>query len=95
MKHYIAIRFNDKVIDKSKTIADLTEFFKDSAKLKGLSEYKVSSCCVKLPNRFDCLITLTFDSVDSLMSYDESSFHRDFKKEFGPYFSTKVIFDEE
>ncbi|MFA6861979.1 MAG: Dabb family protein [Bacilli bacterium] len=94
MKHFILVRFNDKAIGVN-VVDDMKNFFEDAKKIKGVNDVTVSKCAVKFPNRFDSMITITFANEADLMSFEDSSFNHAFKKQFGPYFSTKVLYDED
>ena len=95
MTHYILLKFNDKVVNEKKIISDITALFEKAKTISGVTAVKISPCVVSRPNRYDLMIKITFGLDAALEAFDQSSVHSDFKKDFGPFIGSKVIFDEE
>ena len=94
MKHYIIVKYNETVPDKSIMAEKVSELFNGGEDIPGIHSYRVFPNCVARDNRFDLMIEISMDA-DALPRWDESLLHRRWKSEFGGFVQAKTIFDRE
>ena len=92
MKHYIIVKWNDKVTDKAAFAARADEIYSASLQIPGVESYKIVRSNSDRQNRFDLMIEMTL-SEEGLKNYDSSAMHRLWKSEMGEFFEAKTIFD--
>lgn len=92
MKHYIIVKWNDKVTDKEAFAKRAQEIYADSLAIPGVEGVRIIKSNSDRANRFDLMIEMTL-SADGLTAYDQSDMHKLWKSEMGEYFEAKAIFD--
>ncbi len=92
MKHYIIVKWNDKVTDKAAFAARADEIYSASLQIPGVESYKIILSNSDRQNRFDLMIEMAL-SEEGLKNYDSSAMHRLWKSEMGEFFEAKAIFD--
>lgn len=92
MKHFIIVKWNEKVTDKESFAKRAQEIYSASLSLPGVEEYRVIRSNSERQNRFDLMIEMTL-SEEGLENYDRSEMHRQWKTEMGEFFEAKAIFD--
>ena len=94
MKHYIIVKYDDTVTDKSLMAEKIRKLFVSGEDIPGIHSYSVIPNCVARDNRFDLMIEICMDR-GALPLWDESPLHRRWKNEFGGFIPAKTIFDRE
>ncbi len=92
MKHYIIVKWNDKVTDKAAFAKRAEEIYSASLSIPGVEGYRIILSNSERKNRFDLMIEMTL-SVEGLENYDKSDMHKLWKTEMGEFFEAKAIFD--
>ncbi len=92
MKHYIIIKFNESVTDKSSIIPEIKALFAPAAEMPGIRRVDFYTSCMNLPNRYDFMMILDLER-DALAVFDNSSIHRIWKEKYGQLLESKTIFD--
>lgn len=92
MKHYIIVKWNDKVTDKDAFAQRADEIYAASAAIPGVDGYRILKSNSDRKNRFDLMVEMTL-SAEGLAAYDQSDMHKLWKSEMGKYFEAKAIFD--
>lgn len=94
MKHYILVKYDDTVTDKSLMAEKIRKLFDSGEDIPGIHSYSIFLNCVARDNRFDLMIEICMDR-DALPRWDDSLLHRRWKNEFGGSIQAKTIFDRE
>jgi len=94
MKHYIIVKFNERVTDKTEFIQNVQSLFDSSEVISGIHGFSYLVNCVDQPNRYDLMIVVHMEK-EALPIWDASSLHYQWKEQFGSYILSKAIFDEE
>lgn len=91
MKHYIIVKFNEK-IEKEKIIDPIRELFQKAIKIKEVEKVEIYESNMDLPNRYDLMIKMDL-SKNALKEFDNGEIHKEWKEKFGKYITSKTIFD--
>ena len=91
MKHYIIVKFNEK-IEKEKIIDPIRELFQKAIKIKEVEKVDIYESNMDLPNRYDLMIKMDL-SKNALKEFDNSEIHKEWKEKIGKYITSKTIFD--
>ena len=92
MKHYIIVKWNERVTDKAAFAERADEIYSLSRSIPGVEDYRIIRSNSERQNRFDLMIEMTL-SETGLANYDRSDMHRLWKTEMGEFFEAKAIFD--
>lgn len=92
MKHYIIVKYNDKVSDKAALLEEIRTLFEKTTAIEGIHEVHVYPCCIDRPNRYDVMIELVMEK-EALTAYDECAWHFIWKRDYAEYIEKKTIFD--
>lgn len=92
MKHYIIVKWNEKVTDKAAFAKRAEEIYAACTQIDGVEAYRVIKSNSDRKNRFDLMIEMTL-TAQGLANYDASEMHRLWKSEMSEYFEAKAIFD--
>lgn len=91
MKHYIIVKFKDKV-KVEKVIAPIKILFKNALNIDGIDDIKIYTSNIDLPNRYDLMIKMIL-TKSALTEFDNSKIHKQWKLEYGDLIENKTIFD--
>lgn len=95
MIHNILVKYNNTVTDKDSFAKEVEILFCDLVgTVPGVNEVVVRKNCIDRPNRYDLMISIDMDK-NALDSYDNSSVHKKWKKDYASYLESKAIFDFE
>lgn len=92
LKHYIIVKFNNRVHDKNILCEEIRNLFADAEKIEGVHNVSFYPSVIDLPNRYDLMILLEMDR-EALPLFDASQIHRDWKAGFSEFLEAKTIFD--
>lgn len=92
MKHFIIVKWNEKVTDKNAFAKRADEIYAMSPQIPGVNGYTVKKSNSDRANRFDLMIEMDL-TPEGLENYDRSEMHRLWKEEMGEFFGSKAIFD--
>ena len=92
MKHYIIVKWNEKVTDKNAFAERAEKIYEKSLSVPGVDGYKIIRSNSERENRFDLMIEMTL-SEEGLKNYDTSAMHKEWKEEMSGFFEAKAIFD--
>ena len=92
MKHYIIVKWNNTVTNKSSVANRVRRLFTAADQIEGIEKVQIKENITPRDNRYDLMIIL--DMVeDALQTWDDSSLHKRWKAEYGDLIEKKVIFD--
>lgn len=94
MKHYIIVKWNEKVTDKSLYYKRACDAFNYVTKIAGVTALKIYQSNSDRANRADLMIEIEC-TKEGLANYDVSDLHKEWKKNFSEYIGEKTIFDHE
>ena len=92
MKHYIIVKYNECVTDKTGLLEEIKELFEKTTQIEGIHEVYVYPCCIDRPNRYDVMIEIVMEK-EALPIYDDCEWHHIWKRDYGKYVGSKTIFD--
>lgn len=92
MKHYIIIKYNDKVTDREAFVREVKQIFSPALQIDGCTALNVYPSCSDRPNRHDLMIELIL-TPEALTVYDHSDFHHYWKENYSQFIEHKAIFD--
>jgi len=94
MKHFIIIKWNEKVADKAAYYEKACEAFRDVTKIEGVTGLQVYKSNSERANRYDVMIEIEC-TEEGLKNYDVSELHKAWKENYSEYFGGKAIFDHD
>ncbi|NLO86603.1 MAG: hypothetical protein GX096_14440 [Clostridiales bacterium] len=92
MKHYIIVKYNDLVSDASEVERQIKALFAPAAELDGIHSVSVHPAVMHSRIRFDLMIRVDMNR-ESLVLFDASDIHKQWKTDFAHLIAHKVIFD--
>lgn len=92
MKHHIIVKYNDLVKDRAQFKREAEELFSNALKTEGVNGVKLIEGLPLAENRFDLMIVIDMEK-ESLPLYNESDYHKAWKRDYGKYILQKAIFD--
>lgn len=92
MTHYIIVKFHDNVADKPALCRRIEALFLPAAEMPGIHKVQLYPTCIHRPNRHDLMIRMEMEP-EALAAFDASLIHQEWKEQFGPFVSSKTIFD--
>lgn len=94
MKHYIIVKWNEKVTDKADYYLKACEAFRAVTDIDGVTNLNVFKSNSDKSNRFDVMIEIEC-SKEGLANYDVSDLHKSWKENYTSYIEKKAIFDRD
>lgn len=94
MKHYVIVKWNEKVQDKNEYYKKACEAFAGVTKIPGVTGLDVCQNCNDRSGRFDIMVEIEC-TEEGLENYDVSKLHQDWKANYTKYIKSKTIFDRE
>lgn len=92
MQHYIIVKWNNEIKDKSKTANDVRRLYAEATDIPGINKVTIKENIIKRDNRYDLMIIIDMDE-SALKAWDDSRLHRRWKEEYGQLIDKKAIFD--
>lgn len=92
MKHYIIVKYNSQVTDRTAFERDIRALFAPATALEGVREVTVSPAVILSQTRHDLMICIDMDK-EALAVFDDSPIHKQWKDDFARFIETKTIFD--
>lgn len=92
MKHYIIVKYNDSVPDKSALTPGISALFEPCKNIAGIHGVRIFQCVTDFPNRYDIMIVLDMEK-DALSAFNASEIHHNWKRDYTKYMESKAIFD--
>lgn len=94
MKHYIIVKYNDTVTDKSAVRDSAAELFAGVTKIKGVRGVSLHTSATDFPNRYDLMIIIDMEK-EALPRFIDSDIHAQWKRDYTRYMLSKAIFDSD
>lgn len=94
MKHYIVVKWNEKVSDKNEYYLKACEAFRAVTDIEGVSNLNVYRSNSDKSNRFDVMIEIEC-TPEGLANYDVSTLHSSWKENYSSFIEKKAIFDRD
>lgn len=94
MKHYIIVKWNEKVLDKDEYYSKACEAFGKVTDIDGVSGLNVYKSNSGRANRYDVMVEMSC-TEEGLGNYDVSDLHKDWKANYEPFIERKAIFDRD
>lgn len=94
MKHYIIVKWNDKVQDKGDFYNKAFEAFRKVTDIDGVDGLQVFRSNSERSNRYDVMIQISC-SEEGLRNYDVSDLHKAWKDNYSQFIEKKAIFDHD
>lgn len=91
MKHFIIVKFEDKVDFKS-FVEPIRNLFNNALNIQGVTKIDILVSNSNLTNRHDLMIKMEL-TKSALVEFDNSQIHTQWKNQYGKYIANKVIFD--
>lgn len=91
MKHFIIVKFEDKV-DFRTFIDPIKKLFDKALNIDGVNKIDILVSNSTLTNRYDLMIKMEL-TQRALIEFDNSKIHSQWKEQYGKYIKNKVIFD--
>lgn len=91
MKHYIIVKFKNKV-NIGELVEPIKKLFNNALEIEGISNIEVYRTNTDLSNRYHLMIEMTL-SEKALIEFDNSQIHKQWKTEYGNLIEDKTIFD--
>ena len=91
MKHYIITKFKEDC-DWKAMVPQIRELFEGLIGIPGIHGVEVKPCCVDRANRYHVMIEIDMER-EALEAYDHSSWHQQWKDQYGGLLEKKAIFD--
>ncbi len=92
MQHYIIVKWNNEVKDKSVTANDVRMLYASAADIVGINKVTIKENVIPRDNRYDMMIIIDMDA-SALKAWDDSQLHHRWKEEYGQLINKKAIFD--
>ena len=92
MRHFIIVKYNDKVTDRAAFVEEVKRVFSPALDIPGVSALNVFPSCSTRKNRHDLMIELVLTPA-ALEIYDHSDFHHYWKDNYSQFIEDKTIFD--
>lgn len=92
MQHYIIVKWNDTVKDKSGKADDVRILYASATDITGVNKVTIKENVTARDNRYDLMIIIDMDA-ESLKEWDNSTLHHRWKEEYGQLIDKKAILD--
>lgn len=92
MKHYIIVKYNERVRDRSALQGEIEALFAPATRIEGVKSVEVRPAVILSEKRYDLMILLEMER-EALALFDQSEIHRLWKERYADYLSAKTIFD--
>lgn len=92
MQHYIIVKWNDTVKDKSEKADAVRTLYASATDISGVNKVTIRENVTARDNRYDLMIIIDMDA-ESLKAWDNSQLHHRWKEEYGQLIDKKAIFD--
>lgn len=92
MLHHILVKWNESVENKAEFKQRAERAFAGVTDIPGVFTCEFISSCSDRDNRYDLMIRMRMET-EALTTYDQSTLHRNWKKDFTQYIAQKAIFD--
>lgn len=91
MRHYIIIKFKDKV-NAREHLESIKSIFDKALSIDGVENIEIYASNSDETNRADLMIKMTLSHI-ALMDFEESDIHKQWKDEYRNLIDYKTIFD--
>lgn len=92
MQHYIIVKWNDTVKDKSERADEVKGLYASATDISGIHRVTIKENVTARDNRYDLMIIIDMD-VEALKEWDNSTLHHRWKEEYGQLIDKKAILD--
>lgn len=96
MKHDILVKYIPEVTKerKAELIPEIAALFEHTTEIPGIHGVRLYPNVVERENRYDLLIEIDMER-EALEAYDGSTWHHQWKEQYGHLLAKKAIFDHE
>ena len=94
MKHDILVKYKPEITKerKAELIPEIKALFEHTTEIPGIHGVTLYPNVVERENRYDLLIEIDMER-EALEAYDRSSWHQQWKDQYGALLEKKAIFD--
>lgn len=94
MKHNILVKYKPEISkeQKAELIPEIKALFEHTTEIPGIHSVTLYPNVVERENRYDLLIEIDMER-EALEAYDHSSWHKQWKDQYGGLLEKKAIFD--